>query len=269
MANKSVKLKNKKGDYLYPYTDNVPTGNASVAGKVKVDSFPTSGSRNAISSGAVYTALADKLGKNDTATRTIADKDGNEITLTYQPLKMPVQALATSGKMGLCDNSFYRIAPTDNITFVLPTDLDNQAFHQILVQMQLTKSITIDYGTNCFFGGQTPQISETGFYDLIYEHNGTNWVCGTLSCVRVGTYTPPQLDEAGTLYAWRAKERMIDEIIYTKTTEITADTVLYNADGSVYQGTEWRITDNAVAYQDSEGVSDLIYATRYTDADQT
>ena len=48
MANKSVKLKNKKGDYLYPYTDNVPTGNASVAGKVKVDSSPISGSRNAI-----------------------------------------------------------------------------------------------------------------------------------------------------------------------------------------------------------------------------
>lgn len=41
MANKSVKLKNKKGDYLYPYTDNIPTGNASVAGKVKVDPSPT------------------------------------------------------------------------------------------------------------------------------------------------------------------------------------------------------------------------------------
>lgn len=62
---------------------------------------------------------------------------------------------------------------------------------------------------------------------------------------------------------------MIDEVIYTKTTEIIADTILYNTDGSAYQGTEWRITDNAVAYQDSEGVSDLIYATRYADADKT
>ena len=83
MANKSVKLKNKRGDYLYPYTDNIPTGSASVAGKVKVDSTPTSGSTNAISSGAVHTALAGKLGTTDTASRAVADADGNNIASTY------------------------------------------------------------------------------------------------------------------------------------------------------------------------------------------
>ena len=83
MANKSVKLKNKRGDYLYPYTDNIPTGNASVAGKVKVDSAPTSGSSNAISSGAVYSALAGKLGTNETAAKATADASGNNIVNTY------------------------------------------------------------------------------------------------------------------------------------------------------------------------------------------
>ena len=83
MANKNVKLKNLNGDYLYPYTDNLPTGSVSVAGKVKVDSTPTSGSSNAISSGAVYTALAGKLGTTETAAKATADADGNNIANTY------------------------------------------------------------------------------------------------------------------------------------------------------------------------------------------
>ena len=83
MANKSVKLKNKRGDYLYPYTDNIPTGSASVAGKVKVDAAPTSGSANAVSSGGVYSALAGKLGTNDTAAKATADAEGNNIASTY------------------------------------------------------------------------------------------------------------------------------------------------------------------------------------------
>ena len=60
MANKNVKLKNKNGDYLYPYTDNIPTASTSAAGKVRLDSSPTSGSNNAITSGAVHTALSSK-----------------------------------------------------------------------------------------------------------------------------------------------------------------------------------------------------------------
>ena len=83
MTNKQVKLKNKRGDYLYPYTDNIPIGSASEAGKVKVDSAPTSGSTNAISSGAVHTALAGKLGTTDTAAKATADAEGNNIASTY------------------------------------------------------------------------------------------------------------------------------------------------------------------------------------------
>ena len=73
MANRNVKLKNRSGDYLYPYTDNIPTASSSTAGKVKLDSSPTSGSNNAITSGAVYTALSSKV--NDSAA---AHKAGTE-----------------------------------------------------------------------------------------------------------------------------------------------------------------------------------------------
>ena len=83
MTNKPVKLKNRSGDYLYPYTENIPTASTSTAGKVKLDNSPTSGSNNAITSGAVYTALAGKLGTTETAAKATADAEGNNIASTY------------------------------------------------------------------------------------------------------------------------------------------------------------------------------------------
>lgn len=83
MINRNVKLKNRNGDYLLPYTDNIPTASALTAGKVKLDSSPTSGSNNAITSGAVYTALESKLSTSGTATKATADENGNNIANTY------------------------------------------------------------------------------------------------------------------------------------------------------------------------------------------
>lgn len=73
MTNRNVKLKNRSGDYLYPYTDNIPTASTSVAGKVKLDSSPTSGSNNGITSGAIYTALSSKADNNN-----VVHLSGNE-----------------------------------------------------------------------------------------------------------------------------------------------------------------------------------------------
>ena len=83
MANRNVKLKNKSGDVLYPYTDNIPTASTSTAGKVKLDSSPTSGSSNALTSGGAYTALAGKLSTSGTAAKATADASGNNIANTY------------------------------------------------------------------------------------------------------------------------------------------------------------------------------------------
>ena len=83
MTNKPVKLKNRSGDYLYPYTENIPTASTSTAGKVKLDNSPTSGSNNAITSGAVHSALAAKLDANGTAAKATADAEGNNIASTY------------------------------------------------------------------------------------------------------------------------------------------------------------------------------------------
>jgi hypothetical protein len=59
LTSRNVKLKNRAGEYLLPYTDNLPTASTSTAGKVKLDASPVSGSANAVTSGAVYTALTE------------------------------------------------------------------------------------------------------------------------------------------------------------------------------------------------------------------
>ena len=83
MTNRNVKLKNKSGDYLYPYTDNVPAATTSNAGIVQLDNEPVANSNNAITSGAVYTALTDKLSTTGTAAKASADASGNNIADTY------------------------------------------------------------------------------------------------------------------------------------------------------------------------------------------
>lgn len=83
MVERKVKLKNRNGDYLYPYTNNVPTADISAAGIVKLDNTPVAESKNAITSGAVQKALASKLAKNETAIKATADANGNNIVNTY------------------------------------------------------------------------------------------------------------------------------------------------------------------------------------------
>lgn len=73
MTNRNVKLKNRNGDYLYPYTENIPIASTLTAGKVQLDASPISGSNNAITSGAVFTALNSTI--SDSA---MAHKAGNE-----------------------------------------------------------------------------------------------------------------------------------------------------------------------------------------------
>ena len=185
MVNRKVRLKNLDGDYLYPYTDNVPAATASMAGKVKVDASPVASSSNAISSGAVYTALSNKLDKTATAAKAIADGNGNNIVATYAQKKVAVTTLAVSGTISLADNSVNRIAPTGAVTFSLPTISDHTTFHQILVQMNLSAKQTINLGTSNYFSKTAPAF-EIGRYNIVYEHNGAHWVVGVIATGAVG-----------------------------------------------------------------------------------
>lgn len=253
---KNVKLKNLNGDYLYPYTNNVPT-----------DSIPINNSENLITSGAVYTALSNKLDTNGTATKALADANGNDIPSTYQPKSMPVITLSSIGTIALSDNSINRITPTGSITFSLPQVVDNNIFHQILVQINLTTAHNINLGTNCFLNENIPDLSKAGFYSVIYEHNGIKWTCGVLSMGDVASYTIPTEEDENILYAWQISELGLVETIYTKTLTITSTTKLYNSDASIYTGTEWSILENDLIYQDEAGKYGVVYAVRYEGGD--
>jgi len=64
-------------------TSKIP---ASRFSQESFDTTPQSGSTNVISSGAVFNALQDKLGKTDTAAKATADAEGNIINQTYAKL---------------------------------------------------------------------------------------------------------------------------------------------------------------------------------------
>jgi len=58
MTNRSVRLKNKSRDYLYPYTDNIPAATISKVGIVQLDNAPVENFNNEITFGAVNTSLS-------------------------------------------------------------------------------------------------------------------------------------------------------------------------------------------------------------------
>ncbi|MCD7779119.1 MAG: hypothetical protein LUH05_00395 [Candidatus Gastranaerophilales bacterium] len=65
-------------------------------------------------------------------------------------------------------------------TIVLPEITDTDKYHQILVQIDYQNSVTLDLGTTYFFNQEEPDFSNTGAYNLVYEHNGSNWCAGCI-----------------------------------------------------------------------------------------
>ena len=100
MANKRIKLKNATGDYLEPYTTNVPDATTSAKGLVQLEATPTANSTKALTSGGAKTALDAKLDATATAAKATADASGNVITTTYATKTevSAVETLATQAK---------------------------------------------------------------------------------------------------------------------------------------------------------------------------
>ena len=89
----------------------------------------------------------------------------------------------SNGTFTLNDNLIYKITPNGTCIFTLPTNLNSTNFHQILIQINLSTVYTIDVGTSYYFNKTTPDLSESGVYNLIYEYdtNDGYWVCGLLT----------------------------------------------------------------------------------------
>ena len=99
----------------------------------------------------------------------------------------------TSGSISLENLKVYHVRPTNNVTFVLPSNynMDELGFGQILVILELTANFTVTVGTRNYFigvNGDVQSLAEAGKYTIYYEYNKYNssensaskWVCGII-----------------------------------------------------------------------------------------
>lgn len=108
--------------------------------------------------------------------------DGGKRVIAKEALGyVPMIELASSGTVQLTDNSMHYIEPTGTVIFTLPTITDNTVFHQLLVQLNMSTVQTISVGTTYFFDKTTPDLSNAGEYNIVYEYDGSHWVCGVIS----------------------------------------------------------------------------------------
>ncbi|MCD8024889.1 MAG: hypothetical protein LUE64_05090 [Candidatus Gastranaerophilales bacterium] len=79
-------------------------------------------------------------------------------------------------------SSSSRTESSEDITYtiVLPEITDTDKYHQILVQIDYQNSVTLDLGTTYFFNQEEPDFSNLGTYNLVYEHDGSNWCVGCI-----------------------------------------------------------------------------------------
>ena len=101
----------------------------------------------------------------------------------YELINKPVTTLANSGTLALTDNTAYKIENANGaITFTLPTISDTAKFHQIVIQLYMASAQTINLSTTYYFTGEAPDMSEAGYYTIIYEYDNTksSWAVGAL-----------------------------------------------------------------------------------------
>jgi hypothetical protein len=101
---------------------------------------------------------------------------------SYELIAKDMTALAASGTIALSDNNVYKISATGTVTFTLPTITDATKFHQILVQLYMASVQTINLSTTYYFNGTAPDMTEAGYYTIIYEYDNIHsvWVVGAL-----------------------------------------------------------------------------------------
>jgi len=83
----------------------------------------------------------------------------------------------------LKDNTVYSLQIDDYIIFQLPEIDDTETFHQILIQLFMEYNYgSVDLGTEYFFNSKAPEISSSGYYNIIYEYDNSigEWVCGVI-----------------------------------------------------------------------------------------
>lgn len=102
--------------------------------------------------------------------------------LKYQN-QLGIIELPTGGTINLVSGGIYRAIISQDTTFVLPEVTDNTLLNQILIQLEIRGTPSINWGTADFFSG-SPSAGE-GHYNIVYEYDALvgGWIVGQIEKV--------------------------------------------------------------------------------------
>lgn len=117
----------------------------------------------------------------------------NGVCVLEQPENPILNIAATGGSIALTTNTVNSITITANTTFVLPQTVNNNILNKIILQIKITGTPTIDWGTTHYLVDSftlTP-----GTYDIVYEYDSLNsyWKVGLLYSMGGGGGVAPNL----------------------------------------------------------------------------
>lgn len=162
-----VLLKNSRGEYLLPYTEE----------KFDIDAHTENVSNP-------HQVTKTQVGLGNVNNTSDADKPVSTAQKSYVDNFQPsITALtATSGTITLAVNKIYTLSVTGTTTFSLPTPSNKNVFNQIKVMMKVTVTPTINWGTTNFFNKETPEIV-AGNYDCYFDYDNlmNAWVVGVMN----------------------------------------------------------------------------------------
>lgn len=136
----------------------------------------TDSENNTVQLSSVETLLNSIVNSDDT--NSIQFLDG-KLYVNEKCLR-PVKILPSSGDVTLESNTINRVNITGTLHFHLPSTVQNSIFNQILVQVNMSNLQEVLLDTTYTFNDVLPSLTEAGKYDLIYEHDGTNWYVGII-----------------------------------------------------------------------------------------
>ena len=162
-----VLLKNSRGEYLIPYTEE----------KFDIDAH----TQNVLNP---HNVTKEQIGLGNVDNTTDANKPVSSAQKSYvDNFQPPLTTLTTtSGTITLAVNKIYTLSVTGATTFSLPTPSNKNVFNQIKVMLKVTGTPTINWGTTNFFNNETPTI-KAGNYDVYFDYDNlmSAWVVGVMS----------------------------------------------------------------------------------------
>lgn len=90
---------------------------------------------------------------------------------------------ATSGTIALETNKVYKVTLDGNTTFTLPTTVDDTKFNQIYLQINVTDTITVNFGTTNYFTVEPVLNEGSNWLNYEYNTNENAWYVGQIGAV--------------------------------------------------------------------------------------